>query len=154
MGNEKTLRHPRDVDTTLVVVVTVADDVLTTSDFSTDCVLVKAKTFLGARSTGVRTTVAPETGHFSSCCPSDSLEELSQEEVCSKPNSSELERERTVGVELSERSRCVCFPPSTLSSDAMSAVRTSGLRDSHMSVTDLGILPMYSSLLFDKESTC
>ena len=70
------------MDTTLVVVVTVADDVLTTSDFSTECVLVKAKTFLGARSTGVRTTVAPDTGHFSTFAPSDSLE-LSQEEVCS-----------------------------------------------------------------------
>lgn len=61
-----------------------------------------------------------------------------------------------MGVELSERSRCVCFmfEESTLSSDAINALRTSGLRDSHISVTDLGILPLYSSLLFDKENRC
>lgn len=51
--------------TTLVVVVTVALGVLVTSDFSVKCVFVNAKTFFGARSTGVSATCAPDTGHFS-----------------------------------------------------------------------------------------
>lgn len=59
------LRHPRLVVTTFVVVVTVALGVFVTSDFSVRCVFVNANTLLGARSTGVRATCAPETGHFS-----------------------------------------------------------------------------------------
>ena len=58
MGNEKILRHPRLVETTFVVVVTVALDVLVVSVFSVRCVLVNANT-------GVSSTFAPETGHFS-----------------------------------------------------------------------------------------
>jgi len=65
MGNEKIFLHPRLVDTTLVVVVMVAEDVLTTSDFSVVCVLVKANTFLGARSNGDNVKSAPDNGHFS-----------------------------------------------------------------------------------------
>ena len=65
MGNEKMLRHPREVETTLVVVVTVALEVLVTCRLEVRCVLVNANTLEGARSSGGSETVAPDTGHFS-----------------------------------------------------------------------------------------
>ena len=86
---------------------------------------------------GVRVTLAPDTGQVSTLtAPSNSFE-LAHEEDWSK-NASELDRDMTVGVELSDRSRCLMVEESTLSSEAMRALRTSGLRDAHISETDLG----------------
>jgi len=80
------------------------------------------------------------------------------EEFCSnKLTEEELTEEArdimTVGVVLLDLSRCCFSGPLLLfdlSSDAMRAARTSGARESHMSVMDLGTdgesLTMYSSL--------
>ena len=86
---------------------------------------------------GVKVTLAPDTGHVSTLTTASDSLELAHEEDWSK-NASELERDITVGVELSDRSRCLMVEESTLSSEAMRALRTSGLRDAHISETDLG----------------
>ena len=64
-GREKMVLHPLLVDTTFVVVVMVDAGVLTTSVLLDVRVFVKANTFSGARSSGDRQTLAPDTGHFS-----------------------------------------------------------------------------------------
>jgi len=134
MGRVKILRHPRLVDTIFVVVVTVAAEVLITSDFCVVCFLVNSKTFSGARSTGVSVTVAPETGHISFRVSSSlNLEELSPSPLDDSKCANELLRDMVTEV-LPLRSS------GDFSSDATRAARTSGSSESHKSATDLGIV--------------
>ncbi len=164
MGNEKIFLHPRLVDTTLVVVVMVAEDVLTTSDFSVVCVLVKANTFLGARSNGDNVKSAPDNGHFScvtrpfSTSSSVSLSlELPSNEHCSEKLTDD-DGVMTVGdvVQLSDRcggrGLCVgCFAvwkSSPFNSDSTRMARTSGGRDFHMLAMDFGTTGERLSIMF------
>ena len=69
------------------------------------------------------------------------------EEFWSK-KASEDERERTVGVLLSELSVEEDFLLSTLSSDAIKAARTSGVRDFQISDTDFGMIDELERVLW------
>eukprot|EP00581_Thalassiosira_minuscula_P023946 CAMPEP_0184430690 /NCGR_PEP_ID=MMETSP0738-20130409/284581_1 /TAXON_ID=385413 /ORGANISM="Thalassiosira miniscula, Strain CCMP1093" /LENGTH=86 /DNA_ID=CAMNT_0026795353 /DNA_START=13 /DNA_END=270 /DNA_ORIENTATION=+ len=79
-------------------------------------------------------TSAPDTGHFSCFTSAASSLEEPRDDVGSSKKLTEEERDMTVGVALPD----VWFLRFPLSSDSMSAARTSGAKDSHISAMDFG----------------